>query len=103
MVSENALTDDIILTGQSVSDSFGDAVVTGDFNSDGIDDFAVGADNYGSSGRVYVFYGGGLTSKNASTADVLFTAESFLNDFGTKLASADINSDDNTDLIVGAT
>jgi hypothetical protein len=93
-------------------DSFGAAVVAGDFNGDGRDDLAAGVPHYSfgnqtSSGAVYVFYGqlGGLVpwdgdfvSQSPSTVED--TAE-LGDNFGAALAAGDMNGDARDDLVVG--
>jgi hypothetical protein len=99
MTSENASGADIVLTGEAITHQFGEAVSSGDLNSDGVNDVVVGAE---SIGRVYVFYGGSLVSVNASVADVIITAD-LANYFGNlSVSSADTNTDGTDDLIIGA-
>lgn len=84
------------------ADVFGDAVGTaGDINSDGYDDFVVGATQYGvSRGKVYVFHG-----STSGLAGVSWTAlgEGDNDYFGAAVGSAgDMNGDGYDDLYIGA-
>jgi hypothetical protein len=60
-IPTTAAAADVILTGETINNYFGRALATGDFNSDGVIDLAVGAIGYSTStGRVYL-----LTSEAA--------------------------------------
>ncbi|MBV6479508.1 MAG: hypothetical protein HGGPFJEG_02282 [Ignavibacteria bacterium] len=93
---------DIVLTGEAINNDFGYSVSSaGDVNGDGYSDVIVGALGYSSSkGRAYIYFGG-PTMNNA--ADVIFTGEGILNNFGISLTSAgDVNGDGYSDIIIGA-
>ncbi|MBK8381376.1 MAG: FG-GAP repeat protein [Ignavibacteria bacterium] len=97
-------TADVIMTGESISDSFGVSVSSaGDVNGDGYSDVIVGAHGYyigEGIGRAYVYFGG-ASMNNA--ADVTITGETASNYFGYSVSSAgDINGDGYSDVIVGA-
>jgi hypothetical protein len=62
----------------------------------------VGASQYSSCGRAYLFYSGSIITENASGADVMMTGEASSDKFGNFLASGDFNADGKTDLTVGA-
>jgi LPXTG-motif cell wall-anchored protein len=95
------------ITGQAASDMFSKSLSPiGDINGDGVEDFAIGAQNYpsgGVQGRVYIFFGGAVAgSLLAIDADVIITGEASSN-FGESIAPAgDVNGDGFDDLIVGA-
>jgi formylmethanofuran dehydrogenase subunit C len=103
IITENASGADIIITGETTSNSFGMSLTSGDFNADGKTDIAVGASYYSSyTGRAYIFYNGSIITENASGADIIITGETTGDVFGTSLASGDWNADGKTDLAVGA-
>jgi len=98
----------VILTGVA-PEQFGRSVARiGDVNNDGRDDFAVGApmSNAGGAerGRVYVFFGGSLTSGPAATAaDLIIAGEDGGDRFGWSVSAAgDFDGDGHDDFIVGA-
>lgn len=83
---------------------FGTTLAVGDFNTDGIDDLAVGAPGTdgpsGSShGRVYHFYGG---KDPLRSRYLLLTSGTGSPAFGTSLAVGDFNGDGYADLATGA-
>ena len=98
------------LTGQGPSNSFGYSVATaGDVNGDGYSDVVVGAYQYGSIGRAYVFLGGasgllgGLSSGSAAMAATTLTGPALYDMFGLSVATAgDVNKDGYADVVVGA-
>ena len=91
-----------VITGET-SSQFGYAMTSGDFNSDGKIDLAVGANIYSSrTGRAYIFYNDGSISVTAADADIAITGEAVSNYFGWSLISSDFNTDGKTDLAVGA-
>ena len=94
---------DVTITGNATSDSFGNALITGDLNADGEVDLAVGASGYSSStGRAYIFHNDGSIPTTAGTADVTITGETTSDNFGVSLATGDFNYDGEVDLTVGA-
>ncbi len=93
---------DVILTGGlpgiGIGSSFGTTLTTGDFNSDGKMDLAIGATGYSSNtGSVSVFYA------PFSGVNVTLTGENVNDLFGKALIAGDFNHDNRTDLAVGAT
>jgi formylmethanofuran dehydrogenase subunit C len=102
-IPTTAASADVIITGETTNDSFGYRFASGDFDSDGKIDLAVGAQGYSTdTGRVYLFYNDGSIPTTAATADVIVTGETTSNYFGTSLISGDFNIDGKTDLAVGA-
>ena len=94
---------DVIITGETASDSFGIDLGAGDFNADGKTDLVVSAYGYSSfTGRAYIFHNDGSIPTTAATADVIITGEAS-SSFGFTLASGDVNADSRIDLMVGAT
>lgn len=97
--------------GVNAGDQFGTALLTGDFNHDGIDDLAMGA--FGAllreskAGAVYIMYGsknwGSQTRDLAlNKPDLTLTGMKGGDGFGLALMKADINKDEIDDLLVGA-
>jgi formylmethanofuran dehydrogenase subunit C len=106
-IPTTAGTADVTITGEATSNLFGYALTEGDFNTDGKIDLAVGAVGYNpggaaSTGRAYVFYGGSITTENASGADVIITGAATSDNFGTALSAGDLNTDGKSDLVVSA-
>jgi len=97
-------TPDVVLTGETSSEFGVPVAAAGDVNGDGYPDLIAGAFGYGgTTGRVYVFYGGPtFVSKGAASADVILTGEAS-SYFGYSVSTAgDVNGDGRADVIVGA-
>jgi FG-GAP repeat/FG-GAP-like repeat len=95
------LNNNFVIGGDAGSDLFGFGLTSGDFNSDGRVDLAVGAHAHGTDlGRVYIFYNDGIYATVAASADVIITGNANNDRFGYELNSGDMNSDGRTDLIV---
>ena len=98
-------TADIILTGESASDIFGNSVsVAGDVNGDGYGDVIIGAQYSDASGtntgRSYIYFGGASMD---NTADVIMNGENLGDWFGSSVSFAgDVNGDGYSDVLVGA-
>lgn len=99
-IPTTAATADVTITGEASSDLFTTSLTTGDFNADGEVDLAVGAPYAASFGRTYIFYNDGSIPTTGATADVIITGDAF-DEFGTSLASGDLNADGRADLVVG--
>jgi hypothetical protein len=85
-----------------VNAGFGNAVASGDINSDGVDDVIVSASgaNIGglfSAGKVYVYTGTSLSSPRILTDSVIQQSAYF----GASIATGDINRDGYDDIVVG--
>ncbi|XP_010706593.1 phosphatidylinositol-glycan-specific phospholipase D isoform X1 [Meleagris gallopavo] len=97
---------DQVLEGHQPSGRFGSALAVLDFNEDGVADLAIGAPSVGSQfliyrGAVYVYFGTkgrGL----ASQPNVTITCQYSYCNLGWSLLAADIDGDQNADLVVGS-
>lgn len=105
--------------GEASGDQLGTALTVGDFNSDLIDDVAIGAYNAQDSGlrpgKVYIIYGrkslNSQTSIQQNIRDVtlsypmintMLIGNDSGDQFGISLASLDVNNDGIDDLVIGA-
>jgi hypothetical protein len=109
MVTENASGADVTLTGEATDDFFGAYINTADLNADGTMDLVVSSFGYNGDGslysgqgRAYIFYGGSLTSTNASNADAIITGNEESVYFGVVMTTGDVNADGKEDLLIGA-
>jgi len=97
--------------GEQAFDSLGTPAALGDFNLDGIDDFALGAYGHNNmTGRAYVVYGSpnlgssgvmDLASLGA-TAGTKIDGIDAGDDAGASISAGDVNGDGKIDLIIGA-
>ncbi|MCB9681248.1 MAG: FG-GAP repeat protein [Alphaproteobacteria bacterium] len=106
----DAGADSNVLVGPAVEgDHIGRSMAVGDFDGDGIDDLAVGAEGDDTNGRnagaVYVFFGplGTNPTLDPSLADVTLLGEAFEDKTGWALANAgDVDGDAKDDLLIGS-
>ena len=99
---ENASQADVVITGDSVTQTL-TKVVVGDVNADGKDDLIVGMNGYSSyTGAVYIFYNDGSIPTSVGSADVTITGNATNDLFGLTLVTGDFNADGEVDLAVGA-
>ena len=97
----------ISLTGDMAYDTFGSATCSLDFNGDGFQDVAVGAEsvdtNGSSSGAVYIFLGPVSTGLTAGDANITVDGPSSNAFFGSRLVcNPDMTGNGIDDLIIGA-
>jgi hypothetical protein len=100
-----------IITGQNLPEgaSYGTALSCGDFDSNGIDDLAVGAPYATVGGRVYVHFGQAAKGLSSTSAYQTFTQDTagvpgvaqVGDQFGFALETGDFNDDGRDDLAVG--
>ncbi len=114
---------DLYFTGEYSGDQFGTSVAIGDFNSDGVEDIAIGAYNAQSGGvrpgKAYIIFGRSFLNSRLTSQMYSYTSIRDANlvdnmpfielvgkmdayNFGASLTSADINGDGTDDLLVGA-
>ncbi|MBI5728129.1 MAG: FG-GAP repeat protein, partial [Candidatus Magasanikbacteria bacterium] len=115
----SAANADVILTGEATNNYFGIGLAIGDFNTDGVDDLAIGAQQHSSwLGRAYLYYGQreyGWNTVYPYPPDL--TRSIYMNQpghrfemqgaqtseqFGKSFATGDFNGDGTRDLAVGA-
>ena len=89
----------------SIAGDLGRSFVFADFNGDGYDDLAAGAENYNSSqGRTFVYYGStaGLTSEDSPPNYTVLTGDEGSTSFGYVVTAGDVTGEGYQDLVVGA-
>ncbi len=84
-------------------DLFGSALAVADFDGDGFDDLAVGAPGKsGNQGRVFVYSGKAIETSTTPAVMLGGAAKGAFGNFGSALATGDLNGDKVPDLAVGA-
>ena len=101
----SAANADVIITGEGTGDVLGNpGLLIADVNADGIEDLILGGYGYNTAqGRMYIYYGGSLTTGDAAAvADVIYTGQSTLDRFGWALTAGDFNDDGDVDIAASA-
>lgn len=101
LVSKGAAEADVIITGEDDTCCL-NAENIGDLDGDDVNDVVAGAGIWffeNNREKVYIFYSTGLTSKNASEADVIFTGENAGDGFGGVVNIGDVTGDGTDDMI----
>jgi hypothetical protein len=103
--SIGALSAQAILTGELLNDAFGTSVAAGDVNGDGTTDLVVGAFQLfrdDGTGKAYTFHGPFAGAIPAASANALIRGEGLGHLFGQAVATADLDQDGKSDVVVGA-
>ena len=97
---------DLILTGEKANDTFGWMIdASGDVDGDHYCDLVTATrwfdytEGDPDRGRAYLYYGGDPMD---GEADVIFTGETKVDDFGSGLEVADVDNDGRADILIGA-
>jgi hypothetical protein len=100
-----ALSAQAILTGELLNDAFGQSVAAGDVNGDGTTDLVVGAHQLfrnDGTGKAYTFHGPFAGAISAANANAIIRGEGLKDLFGASVATADLDQDGRSDVVVGA-
>ena len=92
---------EVIVSGEQLSNYFGNAICAGDFNNDRKDDLAVGAYGYNATntGRAYIIFPDKMQLDNVFNIQ----NEGTDSNFGAVVVSGDLDNDGNDDLAVSST
>jgi hypothetical protein len=96
--NENA-ADVILALSTADFQNYGRTVGVGDFNGDGYDDAVLSGNNV----DVLIVYGSNSLPGTITSPDVSVSEQLMWSEFGTSIASANLNGDSNDDLLIGAT
>ena len=96
---------DVVVMGESISETMGSVSTSCDFNGDGVDDVLLGSNQYGSAkGSSLIFYGSASLASiiNESQRDVRIDGVADWDFSSNSVAAGDVDGDGVCDVVVGA-